>query len=124
MMIRKEKAEFLDNLLKLFNEVRVFRKRDLEEKCKGDTYLFVQTEKHLKILEKDGMIRCNILDEYWLEPKGRNTLNDLENRGYVSMHKIEAAEWERFEEDEDYEEEILPPLFDLLFHLKLLTANS
>ena len=123
MMIRKEKAEFLDNLLKLFSKARVFRKRDLEEKGKGDTYLIVQTEKHLKILEKDGMIRCNVLDEYYLEPKGRNTLNDLENRGYVSMHKIEAAEWQRFEEEEDCEHEILTPLLDLLFHLKLLTTN-
>ena len=99
MMIRKEKAEFLDNLLKLFNEVSVFRKRDLEEKCKGDTYLFFQSEKHLNILEKDGMILFNGMDEYWLEPKGRNTLNDLDNLGYVAMHKKEAAEWEEFEEE-------------------------
>ena len=121
MMIRREKAEFLDNLLKLFNEVRFFRKKDLEEKCKGDTYLFVQTEKHLKILEKDGMIRCNVLDEYWPEPKGRNTLNDLDNLGYVAMHKKEAAEWEKFEEeDEYYGVEGLPSLVDLLLQLKLV----
>lgn len=121
-MIRREKAEFLDKLLKLFNELRVFRKKDLEEKCKGDTYLLVQTEKHLKILEKDGMIRCSILDEYYLEQKGRNTLNDLENLGYVARHKIEAAEWKRFEgEDDDYYVgKILLP--DVLFQLSLLTG--
>ena len=96
MMIRKERAEFLDNLLKLFNEVRAFR--NLEEKYKGNTYLFVQIEKHLKILKKDGMIRCNVLEEYYLEPKGRNVLNDLDNLGYVAMHKKEAAEWEKLED--------------------------
>ena len=97
-MIRRKKAEFLDKLLKLFDDARLIKKKDIEEKCQGNTYLFVQTEKHLKILEKEGMIRCNILDEYHLEPKGRNVLNDLSNLGYVARHKIEAAEWERLEE--------------------------
>lgn len=118
MMIRKEKAGFLDNLLKIFNEVRTFRKKDLEEKCQGDTYLFVQTEKHLKILEKDGMIRCSVLDEYYLETKGRTTLDDLDNLGYVAMHKKEAAEWEELE-GEDYDSDWFPfpgdlPVFDLM----------
>ncbi|HEX6849109.1 MAG TPA: hypothetical protein VF144_19125 [Chitinophagaceae bacterium] len=100
MMIRKERAEFLDNLLKVFNDVRVLRKKDLEIQFKNDTYLLVQTEKHLKILEKDGMIRCSVLNEYFLEPAGRKVLDDIENLGYLANHKKEAAKWEEFE-DED-----------------------
>ena len=73
----------------------------------GDTCLFVQTEKHLKVLEKDGMIRCDVLDEYKLEPKGRTVLDDLNNLGYVAMHKKEAAEWERFEQ-QDYDSDWFP----------------
>ena len=105
MMIRREKAEFLDKLLKLFDDARLIRKKEIEKKCQGNTYLLVQTEKHLKILEKDGMIRCNILDEYYLEPKGRTVLNDQTNLGYVAKHKIEAAEWEEYDDDDDDNEE-------------------
>ena len=118
-MIRKEKAEFLDNLLKLFTEVRKLRKKDIEKKCGDDTYLLVQTEKHLKILEKDGMIHCNVLNEYCLEPKGQKVLNDVDNLGYVAMHKIEAAKWEKFENEDGYtiaDEFTLTP-FDLLIYL-------
>jgi len=110
-MIRKERAEFLDNLLKVFDQVRVIRKKDLEIKFKNDTYLLVQTEKHLKILEKDGMIRCSVLDEYYLEPTGRKVLDDLENLGYLARHNKEAAEWQRIEDEDDeheYESDWLP----------------
>ena len=106
-MIRKERAEFLDNLLKVFNDVRLIRKKDLEIKFKDDTYMLVQTEKHLKILEKDGLIRCSVLDEYYLEPAGRKVLDDIENLGYLAGHHKEAAEWQRIE-DEDDEYDWLP----------------
>ena len=102
MEIRKDKAEFLDNLLKLFDGVRIFRKKDLEIKYAGDSYLFIQTEKHLKILEADGMIKCNDLEEYYLEPLGLKVLNDIENLGYLAKHKIAEAEYERMEEEDDY----------------------
>ena len=95
MEIRRDKAEFLDSLLKLFNGVRNVRKKDLEIKYAGDSYLFIQTEKHLKILEADGMIKSNVLDEYYLEPLGRKVLNDIENLGYLAKHKIAEAEYER-----------------------------
>ena len=101
MGIRRDKAEFLDNLLKLFDGVRKVRKKDLEIKCAGDSYLFIQTEKHLKILEADGMIKSNVLDEYYLEPLGLKVLNDIENLGYLANHKIAEAEYERLEEEDD-----------------------
>ena len=101
MEIRKDKAEFLEKLLKVFNDVRVIRMKDLEAKFKNDTYLLVQTEKHLKILERDGMIRKNVLDEYYLEPLGIRTINDLENLGYLAKHKKEEAEWRDFDDEED-----------------------
>ena len=79
--------------------MRKVRKKDLEIKYAGDSYLFIQTEKHLKILEADGMIKCNVLDEYYLEPLGSKVLNDIENLGYLAKHKIAEAEYERMEED-------------------------
>ena len=101
MMLRSEKAEFLDNVLKLFDGVRKISKKDIEIKYQNDTYLFVQTEKHLKVLETDGMITCNVLDEYYLQPQGLKVLNDLENLGYLAKHKVAAAEYERMEDEED-----------------------
>jgi hypothetical protein len=101
MMIRKERAEFLDNLLKVFDRVRVIRKKDLEIKFKNDSFVLVQTEKHLKILEKDGMIKRSVLDEYYLEPAGRKVLDDIETLGYLARHHKEAAEWQRIEDEED-----------------------
>jgi len=103
MEIRRDKAEFLDSLLKLFDGVRKVRKKDLEIKYAGDSYLFIQTEKHLKILEADGMIKCNVLGEYYLEPLGLKVLNDIENLGYLAKHKIAEAEYERMEEEDDDE---------------------
>lgn len=103
MMIRSEKAEFLDNTLKLFDGVRKISIKDLELKYQHDTYLYVQTVKHLKILEKDGMITCNVLDEYYLQPQGLTVLNDIENLGYLAKHKVAAAEFERMEEDDDWD---------------------
>ena len=102
MEIRRDKAEFLDSLLKLFDGVRKVHKKDLEIKYAGDSYLFIQTEKHLKILEADGMIKCNVLDDYYLEPLGLKVLNDIENLGYLAKHKIAEAEYERMEEEDDY----------------------
>ena len=106
MEIRRDKAEFLDSMLRLFDGVRIFRKKDLEIKYAGDSYLLIQTEKNLKILEADGMIKSNVLDEYYLEPLGQKVLNDIENLGYLAKHKIAAAEYERMEE-EDGDGEIL-----------------
>ena len=100
-MIRRDKAEFLDNTLKLFDGVRKISKKELELKYQHDTYLYIQTEKHLKILETDGMITCNVLDEYYLQPPGLKVLNDLENLGYLAKHKLAAAEYERMDEEED-----------------------
>jgi hypothetical protein len=103
MEIRRDKAEFLDNVLKFFDAVRIVRKKDLEIKYAGDSYLFIQTEKHLKILEADGMVKSNVLDEYYLEPLGLKVLNDIENLGYLAKHKIADAEYERMEDDDDGE---------------------
>ena len=100
MEIRRDKAGFLDRVLKLFDGVRTVRKKDLEIKYKDDSYLLIQTEKHLKILEADGMIRRNVLDEYYLEPLGGKVLNDIENLGYLAKHKIADAEYERMEEED------------------------
>ena len=104
MEIRSDKAGFLDSLLKLFDGVRIFRKKDLETKYAGDSYLLIQTEKHLKILEADGMIKCNVLDEYYLEPLGRKVLNDIENLGYLAKHKIAEAGYEKMEQEDDEDE--------------------
>ena len=104
MEIRRDKAEFLDSLLKLFDGVRTLRKKDLEIKYAGDPYLFIQTEKHLKILEADGMIKCTVLDEYYLESPGRKVLNDIENLGYLAKHKIADARYERMEYEDDHGE--------------------
>lgn len=101
MMIRRDKAGFLDNTLKLFDGVRKISIKDLEIKYQHDTYLYVQTVKHLKILEADGMITCNVLDEYYLQPQGLTVLNDIENLGYLAKHKVAAAEYERMEEEDD-----------------------
>ena len=100
-MIRSEKAEFLDNTLKLFDGVRKISKKELDLKYQHDTYLYIQTEKHLKILEIDGMITCNVLDEYYLQPQGLKVLTDIENLGYWAKHKLAAAEYERMEDEED-----------------------
>lgn len=97
-MIRKERAEFLDNVLKLFEGRRTIRKKELEVKYKGDSYIFNQTEKHLKILEADGMINDNGLDEYHLQPKGLKVLKDIERLGYLARHKVAAVEAEKQEE--------------------------
>src|SRR5687767_11319486 len=97
-MIRKERAEFLDKLLTLFDGNRILRKKDLEVKYKDDTYTYYQTEKHLKILENDGLISSSPLDEYYLQPKGFKVLNDIENLGYLAKHKVAAAEAELQEE--------------------------
>ena len=101
MEIRKDKARFLDSLLKLFLDVRTVRKKDLEIKYASDSYLLIQTEKHLKILQADGLIRSNVLDEYHLEPLGLKVLNDIENLSYLAKHKIADAEYERMKEDHD-----------------------
>ena len=104
MEIRRDKAGFLDSLLNLFNDVRNVRKIDLEIKYAGDSYILIQTEKHLKILEADGMIKSNVLDEYCLEPLGRKVLNDLGNRGYVAKHRIAQAEYERMLQEDRFGE--------------------
>lgn len=124
-MIRKERAEFLDNVLKLFDGKRTIRKKELEIKYKEDSYILRQTEKHLKILEADGMISDNGLDEYHLQPKGLSVLNDLESLGYLARHRVAAAEAEREEEEEEEREgsdpySLIVELFFLalfLFHL-------
>ena len=97
-MIRSEIAEFRDNVLKLFDGQRTIRKKDLELKYKEDTYILVQTKKHLKILEADGLIRDNGLDEYHLQPKGLRVLNEIENLGYLARYKVAAIEAEKEEE--------------------------
>ena len=101
MEIRRDKAEFLDSVLKLFDGVRTVRKTDLEIKYAGDSYALIQTEKHLKILEADGMIKCNVPDEYYLESLGQKVLNDIENLGYLAKHKMAEADYERMEMEED-----------------------
>ena len=121
MEIRRDKAEFLDNVLKLFTDVRRIRKKDLEEKYRDDYYLFFQTEKHLKILEADGMIRCDVFDEYYLEPQGRLILDDIENLGYLAKHNIDEAKNEaELKKMEEKEEKIYPflELILTIFHFK------
>ena len=115
-MIRREIAEFRDNLLRLFGDRRTIRKKDLEIKYKEDTYTLVQTEKHLKILETDGMIRNNGLDEYHLLPEGLRVLNNIEILGYLARHKVAAIEAEKEEEKGEkhlYIIELLLSLFSL-----------
>src|SRR6187431_3493254 len=97
-MIRRERAEFLDNVLKLFDGKRTIRKKELEIKYKEDSYIFYQTQKHLKILEADGLITDNGLNEYHLHPKGLRILTDIESLGYLASHKVAAIEAEKQEE--------------------------
>ena len=124
-MIRKERAEFLDNVLKLFDGKRTIRKKELAITYKEDSYIFYQTEKHLKILEADGMISDNGLDEYHLQPKGVRVLHDIETLGYLARHKVTAAEAERQEEDEEDAEGYDPfSLIVELFFLALFLFNS
>lgn len=100
-MIRKERAEFLDNVLKLFQDNGAIRKKELEIKYKEDSYILRQTEKHLKILEADGMICDSGHDEYHLQPKGLSVLNNMETLGYLARHRVAAAEAEAQEEAEE-----------------------
>ena len=111
-MIRRDKAEFLDNTLKLFDGVRKISKKELELKYQHDTYLYIQTEKHLKILEADGMIKRNVLDEYFLESMGLKVLDDVENLGYLAKHKQEASRWDKLEEEEETDDWFPFPLPD------------
>jgi len=103
MEIRKDKARFLDNLLEEFKNVSCIRKKDLEIKYKNDSFMFVQTEKHLKILENDGMIRSTESGEYYLEPRGAKVLNEIEDLGYLARHKKQEAEWQKLEDEEEEE---------------------
>ena len=112
-MIRKERAEFLDNVLTLFDGNRTVRKKDLEIKYKDDTYTYYQTEKHLKVLENDGLISSSPLDEYYLQPKGFKVLNDIENLGYLAKHKVAAAEAE-LQEEKGLD---APIIFEIIFTL-------
>lgn len=100
-MIRRERAKFLDSVLMLFDGKRTIRKKELDIKYKEDSYIFYQTEKHLKILEADGMIRDNGLDEYHLQPRGLSVLNDIDNLGYLARHKVAAVKAEELEEKEE-----------------------
>ena len=116
-MTRREIAEFLDNVLKLFDGHRTIRKNDLEIKYKEDTYLLVQTGKHLKILEADGLIRDNGLDEYHLQPKGLRVLNDIESLGYSARHKVAAIEVEKDEEKADERDANIFSIIEIIFLL-------
>jgi len=116
-MIRREIAEFRDNLLKFFDGHRAIRKKDLEIKYKGDTYLLVQTEKHLKTLEADGMIRYNGLDEYHLQPQGLRVLNNIESLGYLARHKVAAIEVEKDEEKADERDGNIFSIIEIIFLL-------
>jgi len=117
-MIRRERAEFLDSVLKLFDGVRTIRKKDLEIKYKEDAYTLCQTEKHLKILRDDGMISDNELDEYHLQPKGLRILSDIESLGYLARHKVAAVEFEEEEQEEKgYKVSVIFDLVCLLFIL-------
>jgi hypothetical protein len=116
-MIRSEIAEFRDNVLKLFEGHRTIRKKDLKLKYKEDTYILVQTEKHLKILEADEMIRDNGLDEYHLQTKGLRVLNDIENLGYVARHRVAAIEAEKDEEKAEQRDGKILSMIDMLFLL-------
>jgi len=116
-MIRREIAEFRDNLLKFFDGPRAIRKKDLEIKYKDDTYLLVQTEKHLKILETDGLIRNNGFAEYHLQPKGLRVLNNIESLGYLARHKVAAIEVEKDEEKADERDGNIFSIIEIIFLL-------
>jgi hypothetical protein len=127
MVIRREIAEFRDNVLKLFDGHRSVRMNDLELKYKGDTYILVQTEKHLKILETDGMIRNNGFDEYHLQPRGLRVLNDIENLGYIARHKIAAIEYEKEEklDEEEGEKDVNALLIiEVIFFIFTCSASN
>jgi len=116
-MIRREIAEFRDNILRLFDGHRTIKKKDLEIKYKGDTYILIQTEKHLKILENDGLIRDNGFDEYHLLTEGLRVLNNIESLGYLARHKVAAIKAEKEEEKGEkhlYIIELLLSLFRLI----------
>lgn len=115
-MIRKERAAFLDSVLKLFDGKRTIRKKELETKYREDSYILYQTEKHLKILEADGMISDNGLDEYHLQPKGVRVLRDIETLGYLARHKVAAAEAEK-QEAKGHGVSFIIDLFFFLFNL-------
>jgi|SRR6187402_245427 len=117
IMIRREIAEFRDNILRLFDGHRTIKKKDLEIKYKGDTYILIQTEKHLKILENDGLIRDNGFDEYHLLTEGLRVLNNIESLGYLARHKVAAIKAEKEEEKGEkhlYIIELLLSLFRLI----------
>src|SRR5688572_26006691 len=116
-MIRSEIAEFRDKVLKLFDGHRTIRKIDLEIKYKEDTYILVQTKKHLKILEADGLIRDNGLDEYHLQPKGLRVLNDIERLGYVARHRVAAIEAKKDLEKAEKRDGKVLSIIDLIFLL-------
>jgi hypothetical protein len=116
-MIRREIAQFSDNVLRLFDGHRTIRKKDLELKYKEDTYALVQTEKHLKILETDGMIRNNGFDEYHLQPGGLRVLNDIESLGYLARHRVAAIEAEKDEERAEKRDAKVYTILDLIFLL-------
>ncbi len=116
-MIRREIAEFRDNVLKLFDGHRTIRKKNLELKYKEDTYILVQTQKHMKILEADGMIRDNGFDEYHLQPKGLRVLNNIESLGYVARHKLAAIAAEKDEEKAEKRDGNMLSMIDLFFLL-------
>lgn len=117
LMIRREIAGFRDNVLKLFDGRRTIRKTDLELKYKDDTYILVQTEKHLKTLEADGLIRNNGLDEYHLQPQGSRVLNDIESLGYVARHNVAAIEFEKDEEKADERDGNIFSIIEIIFLL-------
>ena len=118
-MIRKERAEFLDSVLRLFDGKRTIRKKELEIKYKDDSYIFCQTEKHLKILEADGLISDNGFNEYHLQPKGLRVLNDIESLGYLARHKVAAVESEKQEEKGEDAFLLIDLFFWLLFFFNL-----
>ena len=117
MIIRRDIAEFRDNVLKLFDGRRAIRMNDLELKYKGDTYILVQTEKQLKVLETDGMIRNNGFDEYHLQPKGLRVLNDIESLGYLARHRAAAIEVEKDEEKADERDGNIFLIIEIIFLL-------
>ena len=120
MFIRREIAEFRDNVLKLFDGRRAIKMNDLELKYKGDTYILVQTEKQLKVLETDGMIRNNGFHEYHLQPKGLRVLNDIESLGYLARHRSAAFEVEKDEEKADERDGNIFSIIEIIFLLFIL----
>ena len=111
MTIRRNKAEFLDKILLLFKDERLVRIKDLELEYKADYYSFFQIEKHLKMMETDGLIARNVFDEYYLQPQGLKIVNDIDNLGYLAKHKVAEAKYEESEEDGEFEDDCtFPPL--------------